>query len=153
MWVRSTLCTYKTTCSWRESDLLIACRRAYTGSSPIASTVLSQPASGKINIFMWNAQILLCWQGPQSYPHSKQEAQPYWWHWAILAPYLKCIPVTFNRSTSVPKDCDLWVDVMLFSELWFLLLAKHWEGTQAGFPQGLLQVTKKSKLRSYGTSS
>ena len=121
MWVRSTLCIHKTTRCWRESDLLITCRRAYTCSSPVACTVLSQPASGKINIFMWSAQILLRWQGPQNYPRSKQVAQPYWWHWAILAQYLKRIVVTVNRSSSGRKD---YVDVMLLSERQFPLACK-----------------------------
>lgn len=114
MWVRSTLCIHKTARCWRESDLLILCRRAYTGTSPIASTVLSQPGSGRINTFMWSAQIWLLWQGPQNYPCSQQKAQPWWWRWAILTWYLKCIVATVNHSSSDPKDC---ANDMLFSEI------------------------------------
>lgn len=55
----------------------ITCHRAYTSSSPTASTVLSQPANGKINLLMWGAQTTLCSQGPQHHPCRKQEAQPY----------------------------------------------------------------------------
>lgn len=153
MWVRPTLGIHKTACCWRESDLLITWRRSSTSSSFIASTVLSQPASGKINVFMWSTQLLLRWQGPQNYPRSKQEAQPHWWHRAILARYLKRIAVTVNLSCSVPKDCVPWVDMMLSSELQFPLAYKALRRYASWTSSRDTASHKKSKLRSYRTSS